>query len=187
MQRKVQGYYLARSSVTSSFVMTMCSGTSWKTGEKCKYRNVQHAAGLLENKDFNIEDSMMLTSCSVMLISSSCCRNCSSIYLGAMSTRDCEGFVYLQSLPHPFREKNLSLFYHVCFKLMFTCFAEGVMPIWTTMIARVMFSSCILWQYILIVLIPTLGSSEKKLKKKRVRFYEIIYLQVTYKDKQTCS
>lgn len=111
MQRKVQGYYLARSSVTSSFVMTMCSGTSWKTGEKCKYGNVQHAAGLLENKDFNIEDSMMLTSCSVMLISSSCCRNCSSIYLGAMSTRDCEGFVYLQSLPHPFREKNLSLFF----------------------------------------------------------------------------
>lgn len=172
MQCKVQGYYLARSSVTSSFVMTMCSGTSWKTGEKCKYRNVQHAAGLLENKDFNVEDSMMLTSCSVMLISSSCCRNCSSIYLGAMSTRDCEGFVYLQSLQHHSRDKPFP-FYHVCFKLMFTCFAEGVMPIWTTMIARVMFSSCILWQYILIVLIPTLGSSEKKLKKKGWDFMKL--------------
>lgn len=56
---------------------------------------------------------------------------------------------------------------------MFTCFAEGVMPIWTTMIARVMFSSCILWQYILIVLIPTLGSSEKKLKKKGWDFMKL--------------
>ena len=40
-----------------------------------------------------------------------------------------------------------------------TCLAEGVMPIWTTIMARVMFSSCIRWQYILMVLIPTLGSS----------------------------
>lgn len=48
---------------------------------------------------------------------------------------------------------------------MFTCLADGVMPIWTTMMARVMFSSCILWQYILMVLIPTFGSSEKDKKK----------------------
>ena len=68
-------------------------------------------------------------SCSVMLISSSDSRNCSKIYLGAMSTRD--------------------------------CFAEGVMPAWTTMIALVMFSCCIRWQYVLIVLMPILGSSGK--------------------------
>lgn len=42
-----------------------------------------------------------------------------------------------------------------------TCFAEGVMPTWTTMIARVMFSSCILWQYVFIVFIPTFSSSGK--------------------------
>lgn len=48
---------------------------------------------------------------------------------------------------------------------MFTCLADGVMPICTTMMARVMFSSCILWQYILMVLIPTFGSSEKDQKK----------------------
>lgn len=30
----------------------------------------------------------LLTSCSVMLMRSSCCRNCSRMYLGAMSTRD---------------------------------------------------------------------------------------------------
>lgn len=34
---------------------------------------------------------MLLTSCSVMLIRSSCCRNCSRMYLGAISTRDCRG------------------------------------------------------------------------------------------------
>lgn len=33
----------------------------------------------------------LLTSCSVMLIRSSCCRNCSRMYLGAISTRDCRG------------------------------------------------------------------------------------------------
>lgn len=35
------------------------------------------------------------------------------------------------------------------------------MPIWTTIIARVMFCSCIFWQYILIVFMPTFGSSVK--------------------------
>lgn len=40
-----------------------------------------------------------------------------------------------------------------------TCLAEGVMPCCTTMRARVMFSSCIRWQYTLMVLMPTLGSS----------------------------
>ena len=40
-----------------------------------------------------------------------------------------------------------------------TCLAEGVMPCCTTMRARVMFSSCMRWQYTLMVLIPTLGSS----------------------------
>lgn len=40
-----------------------------------------------------------------------------------------------------------------------TCLAEGVMPCCTTMRARVIFSSCIRWQYTLMVLIPTLGSS----------------------------
>lgn len=41
----------------------------------------------------------------------------------------------------------------------FTCFADGVMPIWTTIMALVMFCSCIFWQYILIVFMPTFGSS----------------------------
>lgn len=49
-----------------------------------------------------------------------------------------------------------------------TCLADGVMPICTTMMARVIFSSCILWQYILIVLIPTLASSEKSITHFRV-------------------
>lgn len=40
-----------------------------------------------------------------------------------------------------------------------TCLAEGVMPCCTTMRARVMFSSCMRWQYTLMVLMPTLGSS----------------------------
>lgn len=48
-----------------------------------------------------------------------------------------------------------------------TCFADGVMPCCTTMRALVMFSSCILWQYSLMVLIPTLGSSEKNKKKQK--------------------
>ena len=52
------------------------------------------------------------SSCSVMLIRSSLSRNCSRMYLGAMSTR--------------------------------LCLALGVMPCWTTMMALVMFSSCIL-------------------------------------------
>jgi hypothetical protein len=43
-----------------------------------------------------------------------------------------------------------------------TCLADGVMPCCTTMMARWMFSSCILWQYVLIVLIPIFGSSGKK-------------------------
>ena len=42
------------------------------------------------------------------------------------------------------------------------CLALGVIPCWTTMMALVMFSSCILVQYVLIVLIPILGSSGKK-------------------------
>lgn len=37
------------------------------------------------------------------------------------------------------------------------------MPIWTTMMARVMFSSCIRWQYIFMVLMPTFGSSESNI------------------------
>uniref|UniRef100_A0A672T030 Rho GTPase activating protein 45 n=1 Tax=Sinocyclocheilus grahami TaxID=75366 RepID=A0A672T030_SINGR len=41
-------------------------------------------------------------------------------------------------------------------------FYPGVMPIWTTMMALVMFSSCIRWQYIFMVLMPTFGSSESK-------------------------
>ncbi|KAK7799698.1 hypothetical protein U0070_019294, partial [Myodes glareolus] len=88
--------YRASSSVTSSFVMTTCSGIS---------------------------------SCSVMLMSSSCCMNCSSMYFGAMFTRD--------------------------------CLAEGVMPCCTTISARKMFSSCMRWQYTLMVLMPILGSSGK--------------------------
>lgn len=44
------------------------------------------------------------------------------------------------------------------------------MPIWTTMMARVMFSSCILWQYILIVFMPTLGSSAR-VKKSRMKLH----------------
>jgi len=43
-----------------------------------------------------------------------------------------------------------------------TCLADGVMPCCTTMMARWIFSSCILWQYVLMVLIPIFGSSGKK-------------------------
>lgn len=81
---------------------------------------------------FLFEESKLcfdVTMCSVMLMSSSASRNCSSMYLGAMSVRD--------------------------------CLAEGVIRFWTTMIARVMFSSCILWQYVFMVFIPTFGSSGK--------------------------
>lgn len=42
------------------------------------------------------------------------------------------------------------------------CFADGVIPCCTTIIALCMFCICILWQYVLIVFIPILGSSEKK-------------------------
>lgn len=56
-----------------------------------------------------------------------------------------------------------------------TCFAEGVMPCCTTIKALVMFSSCILWQYILIVFIPTLGSSEEQIS-------HMIQLLVVMKD-----
>ena len=117
--------------------------------------------------------SVLFTSCSVMLISSSCCRNCSNMYLGAMSTRDWNKtfpclFVPKEQHSHSIITRDLFLFItsmcHVSNTLncLFTCLAEGVMPICTTMMARVMFSSCILWQYIFIVLIPTLGSSEDK-------------------------
>lgn len=58
-----------------------------------------------------------------------------------------------------------------------TCFADGVMPIWTTIIARVMFSSCILWQYIFIVLMPTLGSSVKWEKIPRASHNSILCTQ----------
>lgn len=47
-----------------------------------------------------------------------------------------------------------------CIALHRTCLAEGVIPCCTTISARVMFSSCMRWQYILMVLMPTLGSSE---------------------------
>lgn len=87
-----------------------------------------------------------LTSCSVMFISSSCCRNCSRMYFGAMSTKDCKTIIIRST--HTI---------HAC--LYRTCLADGVMPVWTTMMARVMFSSCIRWQYIFMVLMPTLGSS----------------------------
>lgn len=90
------------------------------------------------------------------------------MYLGAMSTRDWKGeylhiiYIYISILlPNQEDTKKSFLFlFSKYIKLLFTCLADGVMPIWTTMIARVIFSSCILWQYILIVLIPTLGSSE---------------------------
>jgi len=81
-----KGYYRASNSVTSSLVITMCSGTSWKelshfhctkTGKKSKtcWKSM-------------LKCRFLLTSCSVMLIRSSCWRNCSRMYFGAMSTRD---------------------------------------------------------------------------------------------------
>lgn len=42
------------------------------------------------------------------------------------------------------------------------CFAEGVMPPWTTTMARCIFSSCIRVQYVLMVFIPIFASSGKK-------------------------
>lgn len=47
-------------------------------------------------------------------------------------------------------------------RVVLTCLAEGVMPCCTTISALVMFSSCMRWQYTLMVLIPTLGSSVDK-------------------------
>jgi len=137
--------------------MTMCSGTSWKTKQCVANWNV------ILTPSMGSECGALVTSCSVMLMSSSCCRNCSNMYLGAMSTRDWkETRHYVRDA----RERKLNDDKR-CSEMSrykmeaFTCLADGVMPIWTTMMARVMFSSCILWQYILIVLIPTLGSSEK--------------------------
>lgn len=90
-------YYRASSSVTSSLVMTTCSGTSWQeenpglqgaaTASHCAPHAWDGPWGCLCSRPLpHLPQSP--TSCSVMLMSSSCCRNCSRIYLGAMSTRD---------------------------------------------------------------------------------------------------
>lgn len=52
--------------------------------------HTKHPITQLKSRWKRTENEGMRTSCSVMLISSSCCRNCSNIYLGAMSTRDCK-------------------------------------------------------------------------------------------------
>ena len=74
-----------------------------------------------------------------------------------------------------------------------TCLADGVIPCCTTMMALVIFSSCILWQYVLMFLIPILGSSGKKTNiwsineewgqkhwiiKKSCSILSILYLQM---------
>lgn len=47
-----KGYYLASSSVTSSFVMTTCSGTNCKQQKKdCKTRNSEKAAVSAQRQD----------------------------------------------------------------------------------------------------------------------------------------
>lgn len=51
----------------------------------------------------------LLTSCSVMLMRSSCCRNCSRMYLGAISTRDWKGKACQRWLGQPWQCSELLL------------------------------------------------------------------------------
>lgn len=54
----------------------------------------------------------LLTSCSVMLMRSSCCRNCSRMYLGAMSTRDWKEKCHQRWLGQPWQGSELHLGLH---------------------------------------------------------------------------
>lgn len=95
--------YLANSSCFSSGVITTCSGTNlfWKN---CYSTNILLYSLKPHTNTCTRFHRNNNYSCSVILINSSDSKNCSKIYLGAMSTKD--------------------------------CFADGVIPAWTTTIAR---------------------------------------------------
>lgn len=89
---------------------TMCLG-----GEKdnCVPQPSQRPGeGLWEQQHKGGTTLPLLTSCSVMLMRSSCCRNCSRMYLGAMSTRDWKEKAHQRWLGQPWQCSELLLGKH---------------------------------------------------------------------------